>query len=98
MLKLWNLRQGKFLRTLDEQARCVLSVAIDGSGQTLVSGCWDKTIKLWNLRMGGRLTCTFARLPDVVTSVALSRDGRFLANGSWDNTVTIWERQQGDVT
>jgi WD40 repeat protein/tRNA A-37 threonylcarbamoyl transferase component Bud32 len=47
-IKLWNLSNGKLLRTLSGHSDWVLSVAISPDGQTLLSGSRDKTIGIWN--------------------------------------------------
>jgi serine/threonine protein kinase len=46
-IKLWNLSNGKLLRTLSGHSDWVLSVAISPDGQTLISGSRDKTIGIW---------------------------------------------------
>jgi WD40 repeat protein len=49
-IKVWNLRSvysGELPRTLYAED-WVASVAISPDGQTLVSGSYDKTIKVWS--------------------------------------------------
>lgn len=51
-IKLWNLRTGELLRTLEGHRGwlySVSSVAISPDGQTLVSGSHDQTIKIWRM-------------------------------------------------
>ncbi|MBD2531849.1 WD40 repeat domain-containing protein [Nostoc flagelliforme FACHB-838] len=58
----------------------VTSVVISPDGETLVSGCADKTIKVWNINTG-KLIRTTEDLGEI-SSVAISPDGHFLAVGS----------------
>ncbi len=39
-------------QTLEGHTEAVSSIAISPDGQTLVSGSWDKTIKVWHLQTG----------------------------------------------
>ena len=67
----------------------VYSVAISPDGDTLVSGSWDNTIKIWNLTTG-KLQQTLQGHEDNVNSVAISADGNTLFSGSSDGTITLW--------
>ena len=51
-VKLWEVRSGKLLRTLEGHQEAVSSVAFDPQGGTLASGSDDKTVKLWEARSG----------------------------------------------
>ncbi|HWA99867.1 MAG TPA: WD40 repeat domain-containing protein, partial [Pirellulales bacterium] len=66
---------GKVLRTLDEPAKGVKSLAISADGKRLATAADDKKVRLWSLP-GGTLqaTLTGAQLP--LVSIALSPDGR----------------------
>jgi len=77
------------LRTLTGHTTAVFGVAFSPDGQTLASGCYDKTIKLWNLATGKELR-TLNGHTDYVDSVAFSPDGQTLASGSADGTIKIW--------
>jgi WD40 repeat protein len=46
-VKVWNLQTGKLLSDLSGHSDWVLSVATSPTGQTLISGSKDKTIKIW---------------------------------------------------
>ncbi|MFH7026340.1 MAG: WD40 repeat domain-containing protein [Heteroscytonema crispum UTEX LB 1556] len=45
-IKLWNLQDGKLLRTLTGHSLQIQSLVITPDGQTLASTSLDKTIKL----------------------------------------------------
>jgi len=77
-------------RTLGSHDGEVLSVAFDRSGQRVVSGSNDRTVRVWDVRRGTELACLRGHL-DIVNSVAFSPDGRFIASGSADCTVRLWD-------
>ena len=76
-------------QTLTGHSDSVSSVAYSPNGQTLASGSWDKTIKLWNVKTGNLLQ-TLEGHYILVYSVAYSPDGQTLASGSSDDTIKIW--------
>ena len=82
--------------TLKGHAEAVESIAISSDGQTLVSGSWDKTIKIWNLTTS-QLMRTLEGHKSSLTCVALSQDGQILVSSSWDKTVKIWDFHTGEV-
>lgn len=85
--------------TLTGHSGKVSSVAISPDGQTLVSGCLDKTIKLWSLSTG-KLIRTLNRHSGEISSVTLSPDGQFLATGSYDgpkSNVKVWNLNTGKL-
>ncbi|PCI26669.1 MAG: hypothetical protein COB67_09895, partial [SAR324 cluster bacterium] len=71
------------------QAR-VSSLSI--GGKYLVSGSYDRTIKVWQLKTG-ELLHTLSGHQDRVLAVATN--GRQIASGSYDGTVRIWDLQEG---
>jgi WD40 repeat protein len=83
------------LRTLTGHERGVESVAFSPDGQTLASGSFDGTIKLWNLASGQELrTLKRQRELDEVRSVAFSPNGLNLASGSY-KTIKLWNVTAG---
>ena len=46
-------RQGYTLK--GHSASCVSAVAISSDGKLVVSGSWDKTVKLWNAETGAEV-------------------------------------------
>ncbi len=91
-IKVWDLRTGACLRTLEGHA---VSVALSGDGSTLVSASNDKTIKVWDLSTGACLR-TLEGHTNSVNSVALCGDGITLASGSDDSTIKVWDLRTGD--
>ncbi|NJM72433.1 MAG: WD40 repeat domain-containing protein [Scytonema sp. RU_4_4] len=77
----------------------VTSVAICPDGKTLVSGCADKTIKVWNLSTGKVIRTLTGNIGEV-SSVTISPDGNFLVVGSCEhprNNVKVWHLATGKL-
>ena len=93
-IKLWNLKTGQLIRTLEGHSAQVLSVAISPDGQTLVSGSKDKTIKEWNLNTGQEIRSIQGHLADV-NAIAISSHGQMFASASDDKTIKVWNLNTG---
>jgi WD40 repeat protein len=80
-----NVKWGAELQTLEGHSDLVLSVAISPDGRLLVSGSYDKTVRLWETATG-RLQQTLEGHTDGVMS---------LASGSYDKIVRLWDTATG---
>jgi WD40 repeat protein len=87
---------GNLLQTLTGHSDWVWSVAYSPDGQTLASGSWDNTIKLWNVKTGNLLQ-TLEGHSSWVNSVTYSPDGQTLASASNDNTIKLWNVKTGNL-
>lgn len=79
---------------LEEHTNRVTSVAFSPDGQTLASGSWDKTIRLWDVHTR-TLKATLEGHTDYVYCVAFSPDGKTLASGSEDYSIHLWDAHTG---
>ena len=87
----WNLQQ-----TISAHSDWVRCLSFTPDGSKLVSGSFDKTIKLWQLATGAVIH-TLADHPKGVFALAVSPDGKLLASGSWDDTIKLWDLDSGTL-
>ncbi|MBE9208686.1 WD40 repeat domain-containing protein [Nostoc sp. LEGE 06077] len=94
-----TLESPELIHTLTGHSGKVASVAISPDGETVVSGCADQTINIWNLQTGKQIRTLTGNLGEV-SSVAISSDGNFLAVGSCQHpksNVTVWHLTTGQL-
>ena len=68
----------------------VRSIGFDSSGNALVSGSHDNTLRLWSTQSGEEIK-TLRGHGSRVESVAFSPDGRLAVSGSQDGRVRVWD-------
>ena len=75
-------------------SKSVKSIAISSDSKYIVSGSYDKTIKIWNLESGQEIK-TLKGHSESVNSVAISSDNKYIVSGSADNSIKIWNIESG---
>ncbi len=101
-IKVWNLKTGKMLRTLDGHKDGVNSVIISSDGQIFATAGGaaqantDKTIKIWNFKTG-KLLRTLKGHSQGITSLAITPDGQTLVSASYDKTIKLWNLKTGQL-
>jgi WD40 repeat protein/tRNA A-37 threonylcarbamoyl transferase component Bud32 len=91
-----NQRNHVLVNTLTGHSKQVYAIAITPDGRTLVTGCVDNTVRLWNLPDGKPLL-TLSGHSDKVKSIAISSDGQTIASGSGDKTIKLWNLKTGKL-
>jgi WD40 repeat protein len=84
------------VRDLVDHAGSVNACAVTPDGRLLVSGSWDRTIKLWDLN-SGRVLLTLGGHPQAVNACAVTSDGRRLVSASDDATLKLWDLVDGSI-
>ncbi|KAG6834378.1 hypothetical protein H0H93_010039, partial [Arthromyces matolae] len=82
------------LKVLDGHTQGVTSVAFSSDGSRIVSGSWDKSVRVWDAPTGQELKVLDGHTHGVV-SVAFSGDGNCIVSGSFDNSVRVWDAPTG---
>ena len=73
----------------------VNSVAFSADGTRIVSGSFDKTIRVWDAGTGKSVMEPLRGHKGRVNSVAFSADGTRIVSGSDDNTIRVWDAHTG---
>eukprot|EP00301_Raphidiophrys_heterophryoidea_P011292 c1712_g1_i2.p1 GENE.c1712_g1_i2~~c1712_g1_i2.p1 ORF type:complete len:317 (+),score=78.60 c1712_g1_i2:45-953(+) len=86
---------------LEGHNKTVRTLAFTGDSSTLVTGCDDMRIKLFDMRAGqiqGNLLDTCSGHASWVLSVACTPDSKSFVTGSSDNTVKVWDISKRECT
>jgi WD40 repeat protein len=80
-VKLWNVADGKPVRSFEGHTHHVLGVAWRADGRVLVSSGADLVLKVWDARSGDQLRTVQNQFTKEVTSVAFAGDDVVVATG-----------------
>src|SRR5258706_682496 len=92
----WDVESGAaFGKPLGGHTGVVGHVAYSPDGRHIISGSYDKTIRIWNVETGVAVGKPLQGHKGQVFSVAYSPDGRHIISGSRDKTIRIWDAETG---
>ncbi len=87
MVELWRVADSECLYQLEMAG--VMRIAFSKDGDTLATGSYDHTVRLWRAADGALLKTLYGHA-DYVTDLAFSPSGELLASSSYDGTVILW--------
>jgi WD40 repeat protein len=76
---------------LKGHTEAVYATAFSPDGKTVLTGSFDKTLKLWDAATGKELK-TLEGHQNLVLCAAFSPDGQTIASGGADNTAKLWTK------
>lgn len=83
--------------TLPGHTEAVYAVAFGPKDSFLVTGSFDRSLKVWNAKTG-KETKALTGHQGLVLSVSVAADGSLLASGGADNRARIWDATTGQQT
>ena len=96
LVKVWDERRHRLIRSLAGHSDDVRAVAIDARTDLIASGSNDKTVAVWSLTTGERIRLLTGH-SDRVVGVAFAPNGRMLASASEDGTAKLWSLDTGEL-
>ena len=91
-IRVWNLKSGRLLHTIDAHKGWVNALAISSDGQLLISGSSDQSIRLWNPINGSQMKTIAIAHSQEVLAIAISPNGQIFASGGADGKFRLWNR------
>jgi WD40 repeat protein len=88
-VRLWDLKSGTLLATLDSDEYITYTAIFSPDGSIIAAGNQDGTIKLWDTKTHKLLRTIQAHIVKT-TQISFSFDGRFIASSGDDGTVSVW--------
>jgi WD40 repeat protein len=91
-VRVWEVSSGR--RVLHSPDYLPTAVCFSPDGRNLVTGGWDGTIRLWDLRSGKERERPGEHLQGI-RSITFAPNGRIAATTSADRTVRLWDAATG---
>ena len=95
-ITIWNVADGKVVRTLPGHKGTVFALAFSPAGDRLASASLDGTGRVWDLSGSGDKSIVLAGHQGWVEAVAFSPDGNVVATAATDGTVRLWNSRTGN--
>ncbi|KAK5161751.1 U3 snoRNP protein [Recurvomyces mirabilis] len=93
-IHIWSVQTGQLLDQLSGHEGPVASLAFAPNGSSLVSGSWDRTVRIWSV-FARTQTSEPLQLQADVLCVAVRPDSRQIAVSTLDGQLTFWSMSEG---
>ncbi|KAK5126215.1 hypothetical protein LTR08_004776 [Meristemomyces frigidus] len=91
---IWSVQTGQLLDQLSGHEGPVSTLAFAPNGSSLVSGSWDRTVRIWSI-FARTQTSEPLQLQADVLCVTVSPDSKQLAVSTLDGQLTFWSVSEG---
>lgn len=88
-IHIWSVQTGQLLDRLAGHEGPVMSLSFAADGSNLVSGSWDRTVRVWSI-FGRSQTSEPLQLQTDVLSVDFRPDGKQIAASTLDGNLSFW--------
>jgi len=92
-IRLWDVKARREIRQLTGHQEVISSLVFSKDSREVISGCWDKTIRIWDVE--GKKQPIVIQLSVPVLSLALSPDQRRILVGSHDGFLRLIDHDKG---
>jgi hypothetical protein len=95
-VKVWNLPDGKFVKSFEGHTHHVLDIGWAADGKLIASAGADNTVKIWDFDKGEQLRTINAHGKQVTRLVFIGKKAEFLTCGG-DNAVKAFNTNGGNI-
>ena len=95
-IRLWETETGTELKRFAGHMKTVRTVAFSPDGLRIVSGSWDKTIRVWDVTTGETLRILQGHEGALTGGITFTADGKRIFSGAVDKTARMWDAETGD--
>lgn len=94
---LWDMRNmKKTINIYKDHVAAIMDVDFSPTGEEIVTGSYDKTIRIFNARAGHSRDIYHTKRMQHVFCTKFSTDARYILSGSDDTNVRIWRTKASD--
>jgi WD repeat and SOF domain-containing protein 1 len=91
LVQIFDMRKfDRALNVLKDHVASVMSVEFSPTGQEIVSGSYDRTVRLWNRDKGHSRDIYHTKRMQRVFTTAFTPDAKYVLSGSDDGNVRLW--------